>query len=379
MNYHQLKQYLGNNLLHGENSRDQNRAEMFRGLSIEEKNAIMTVVMPDGSRVWGVDISHWNLPGVDLQRMKDMFGLSFVFIKMCDGSLNTKYFPEHVATAEAAGIPWGPYVWLYRGVNVNIEAQTTAWSNRAKQYKPDLPVQIDAEWTKYAGNWSNPTTSDLNAAHNSFQSKYGEPAETYTSPGYANQYLQGFDFTKRGNWVAQWGVSQPTVSYPWEWHQFTSKLDGSILDPGGNLGLDGNYFNGNAQDFAARYGGAVPPTNGDDMKKGTAKVDLNIRAAPWINTEPPKTGILYKGEVAFGTIDASSGWLRIEWILRKGGDIDVSQDGNYCSGNPTYIDIVDYTEPEPPPAGVSDVPYVITLGDDVTYEKVTIEGTLKAK
>lgn len=34
---------------------------------------------------------------------------------------------------------------------------------------------------------------------------------------------------------------------------------------------------------------------------------------------------------------------------------------------------------ESPATGVADVPFSITLGDDVTYEKQTITGTLKAK
>jgi len=314
MNYTQIKQYLGNNLLHGENSRTKNKAAFMQGLTFAQRSAILTVVMPDGSKVWGIDISHWNIPPVDLKRMKDLYGLSFVFIKGCDGSLNTKYYLEHVQAAKDAGIPWGMYVWLYRNANVSIDAQTTAWKNRALADPPPLGVVIDAEWTYYGGVQQNPTATDLRMAHDSYFNKTGDRATTYTARGYSNQYLIGFDWNREELWIASWDVSVPylpTGATKYTWHQFTSNLDGKLLDPNGNASIDGDYFHGTREEFNARFGGVVPPPpTGEPMRYEATCLYDGTRLRPNSNvnatyiTSYPANTKLY-GDVLFVATDNS--------------------------------------------------------------------------
>jgi hypothetical protein len=67
------------------------------------KTAIATLSMPDTSKVWGIDISHWNTPPVDLKRMVDLYGLKLSSSKAASGSLNTRLLFEHVAAAEVSG------------------------------------------------------------------------------------------------------------------------------------------------------------------------------------------------------------------------------------------------------------------------------------
>jgi GH25 family lysozyme M1 (1,4-beta-N-acetylmuramidase) len=255
MNLSQLKQYIQNNLWYGESGRQEHLHA-----------AVVSLVMPDTSKVFGIDISHWNIPPVDIQRMKDLYSLDFVIIKGCDGSINSRYYEEHKAACKSAGVPFGMYVWLYRNANVSIDTQVNAWAARYKADPPPMGLYIDAEWTSYGGQPSNPSANDLRMAHDKWKVKTGKTATTYTAKGYADQYLIGFDWSREPLWVANYGVSTPnlpTGASTYKIWQFTSTLDGSQLDPGGNLELDGNYYNGTHEQFSNEYGGTTPPPSPD--------------------------------------------------------------------------------------------------------------------
>lgn len=254
INYQQLSQYLQNNLWYGENDRHKNLVPHISGVNLLGSSKILS--LPDEARVFGIDISHWNVPPVNLKRMVDLFGLKFVIIKGCDGSLNTRYYTEHVEAAKLAGIPWGMYVWLYPNNKVSMDAQINAWHTRANIDPPPMGIFIDAEWTSFGGQSANPTTIDLRLAHDKWKAKSGNPAITYTAKGYASQYLVGFDWNREGLWIANYGVTSPALpigASTYKFWQFTSTLDGKQLDPNGNAELDGNYYNGTHQQFQNEY------------------------------------------------------------------------------------------------------------------------------
>lgn len=346
-----LRQYLLNNLLYGENSREANRAR--------HPTLTTGLVMPDPSRVWGCDFSHWNIPPVNMQRMKDQYGMKFVIIKGCDGSVNTKYYDEHKAAAKTAGLPFGMYVWLYRAVNVSIDSQVNAWLTRFNSDPPPLGLFIDAEWTNWQGAPSNPSANDLRAAHDKWLSRSGNIATTYTSAGYANEYLKGFDWTREPLWVANYGVTSPLLPIGtlwWDYWQFASTLDGKQLDPNGNAELDGNYANKTI----------TPPPNGEPMThygKMIYAAGLNIRNGP--GTTYTDIGDLYLNDLVEASEINALGW----WHLTKathngvpvmttsGQTVEQRVDVWASGGNGTYI--VEYA-PEPPPPAI-DYPESVTL------------------
>ena len=269
---HKARQYLFNNLLYGENSRHRNLMRHLAGVPVDYRAVMTALVMPDTSKVWLIDVSHWNRPPVNFVRMRDEYNLSGVIVKGCDGSLRSRYSAEHVAGVRAAELPLGLYDWLYPNNRVSINAQTEAWANQAKEYAPEMGIFIDAEWTTYAGVPANPAASDLRAAHDGVRTKYGKPATTYTAKGYADQYLRGFDFNREENWVASYGGTRPLWNYGYIDWQFTGSLDGHRLDANGNAELDGSYFNGSQAEFNQRYGGVgEPPPTGP---RRTARVNV---------------------------------------------------------------------------------------------------------
>ena len=240
--FQQAKQYLLNNMRYGENGKESRRPH----------GMLVPLIMPDMSRVWGIDISHWNIPPVDLLGMKEKFGLKFVIIKGCDGSIRARYVLDHVATAKAAGLPFGLYNWLYPGNKVSLDTQTNAWVKLAKEVLPPMGIVIDAEWTTFAGTAANPNSGDLRGSHDRIKSKWGKSAITYTAKGYSDTYLKDFDYSREPLWVASYGGTSPLIpkgATRWDIWQFTSTLDGKQLDEIGNHELDGNYFNGDESSF----------------------------------------------------------------------------------------------------------------------------------
>lgn len=321
MNIHQIKQYLFNNLWWGENG----TPRKTRAATVET-----LIPPPDASRVWGVDVSHWNIPPVDLPRMVSLYGMSFVVIKGCDGSVYSKYYFDHVAKAKEAGIPWGSYVWLYPNDKVPVSAQVNAWLLRYNVDKPPLGLLIDAEWTYYGGQPANPSASDLRLAHDLWLARSGERATTYTAKGYADAYLTGFDWSREELWIANYGVPSPALpkgATGWTFWQFTSTLDGKALDPTGNAELDGNYFNGTEAEFVQRYiGGEVPQDEtgaGMYELKPAGTYNVTVRAA---NPDAHFLGSAV-GSIPNGTTAKADGWYRyaadkyVNGVLRaKAGD-----------------------------------------------------------
>lgn len=279
MNLSQFKQLVQNNLWHGE----QQRQRLSRELVV-----VPSFVSVDMSRVWGCDISHWQ--GLVNLLVAKNNGCSFVIIKACDGSLNTNYFIENRNKAKEVGLLWGAYVWLYPNNRVSIAAQVAAWWARLKDDYPPLGVWIDTEWTTYAGQTANPSAADLKSALDQFRALSGQ-AGVYTAAGYANQYLIGFDWSSADLWVANYNVVNPQLpsgATKYKFHQFTSNLDGVNLigTTPDSKEVDGDYYNGTREKFAAEYGGATePPPTGEKMKytlKNTNTGTLSIRSAPLV-------------------------------------------------------------------------------------------------
>lgn len=375
MNYHQIKQYLQNNLWRGENSHEHNLKRHF----------FPTLLAPDTSRVWGIDISHWNLPPVDLKRMVDLFGLKFVFIKGCDGALNTRYYFEHVAAAKAAGVPWGMYCWLYPYNRVSLEAQATAWVARARVDPPPLGIAIDAEWTNYGGEEANPRASDLRQVHDKVKVKSGRSAMTYTAPGYANTYLIGFDWSREPLWNASWGGNTPllpTGAHGWDFWQF-GILDGKVLDPTGNFEMDGDYYNGSLESFNAEFGLTETPPTGGPMDKYMEVTDavtssLNIRTSGANLGTGNDLGAfnLLRGDVIHVIGNNAARYQQFDKLYRAGlllTELPTSPTGQYWAvevdGNYVLLEDIEFTPPAPPVVTIESVDIHLAPGSTVTTKR----------
>ena len=363
MNIQQLKQWLGNNLRYGEQTRRVVELPLLQKMTVG-------LVMPEPGRVFGIDVSHWNPAPVDFQRMKDLYHLDFAIIKGADGTVTSRYFRENIASVKAAGIPWGMYVWLYPNNKVSITTQVNAWRALEAELVPPLGVFIDCEWTTFNGLPANPVTADLRMAHDKYFALSGTHATTYTARGYADTYLKGFDWTHEPLWIANYGVTSPLLpigATTYQFWQFTSTLDGWALDPTGNLELDGNYYNGTHAEFAAKYGAVIPPPTGDIMRtwKCIYAAGLKVRSGNNINSSQVQS--LALNDKVEGTWDTTTGWINISKIIRVNGTALLpATPAWWCSGLPTYMEEVLIV---PPPPATFAHTLDVTLDGVVVYHK----------
>jgi GH25 family lysozyme M1 (1,4-beta-N-acetylmuramidase) len=361
-----------NNWIYGENSREYNRFHHYSDKATVERFAILTQIQPDGAKIFGIDISHWNAPEtVDFQELKAQYNLQFVILKGCDGSLNSNYYVENLQAVKAAGLLFGMYVWLYPASKVNIDAQVNAWHARAQNDPPPMGIFIDCEWTYYGGAPANPSATDLRLAHDKLKALEGKSAITYTAKGYADSYLKGFDWSREELWVANYNVPAPAMpigATSYTFWQFTS----TFLFNGKNY--DGDYFNGTQEQFNARYSGTVTPPTGDTMSyKGIVVKTVRIRNAD--NTDAG--GLLYVGDVVYGEVKLSFGLNRIfynriyrlnkpvqEWV---GNSAVTDGTSTLITTLPGYTDPGDVVTPPPPPPADS-----VTL--DIVLHDVKVAG-----
>ena len=239
MNIHQVKQYIQNNLIYGEQKHG----------SFERFFGVQPLVAPDTSRPWGTDISHWD-GNVQLGVTKAK-GAEFTFVKAIDGTLTARYFVENRQRAKNAVLIDGAYGWLYRNVNVSCVAQAQAYDALMNKYPVTLPPVIDFEPTTWAGQASNPTYDDLRKWGTEWLRLGNPKGILYSAAYYMNSMGQIPSDVKDmfvGLWVAHYGTLNPTLpkgyaAGEWLFHQFTSSGDAKVYSPNdaGKLEVDMNY------------------------------------------------------------------------------------------------------------------------------------------
>lgn len=108
----------------------------------------------------GVDISEFN-GNVDFNKLKAA-GYTFVMIRMGWGSnqysQDDSMFEENVRKAEAAGMPWGAYLYSYALNTTAVQSEVKHTLRLLKGKKPTMPIAFDIEDDDY--KYSNGMPSD---------------------------------------------------------------------------------------------------------------------------------------------------------------------------------------------------------------------------
>ena len=110
--------------------------------------------------IFGVDVSeHQN--GMSLKRARDE-GISFVILRLCDGTYRDRTFRSHLEDAESAGLLVATYWYLRAPSEGTTIAQQVDVIDQQMGGRRDLPVWIDVE--SVAGNRKLLTKDDVWAA-----------------------------------------------------------------------------------------------------------------------------------------------------------------------------------------------------------------------
>ena len=180
----------------------------------------------------GVDISEHN-GSVDFSALQNA-GVQFVILRCGFGSDCTNQddarFEENVQKAEAAGMPWGAYLYSYATNSSMAQSEAQHALRLLQGKKPLYGVWYDVEDPQIAGG-------DLTATCQTFCGAL-EAAGVYTgiyaSLSWLNGLLNSPQLDRYDKWVAQWN-SQCTYAKPYGIWQYTDSL--SI----GGKAFDGNY------------------------------------------------------------------------------------------------------------------------------------------
>ena len=180
----------------------------------------------------GVDISEHN-GSVNFSTLKNN-GVEFVIIRLGYGSNYTnqddKRFAENVKKAEAAGMPWGAYLYSYAKNTSMAKSEAEHALRLLKGKTPLYGVWYDVEDPQLSG-------VDVVATSQTFcdameNARYY--AGIYASLSWLNGSLNSSKLDKYDKWVAQWN-SSCTYKKAYGIWQYTDKL---VI---GGKNFDGNW------------------------------------------------------------------------------------------------------------------------------------------
>lgn len=193
----------------------------------------------------GVDISAHN-GNVDIQKIKNA-GYDYVMIRCGFGddytSQDDTKFEANVQKCEAAGMPWGVYIYSYALTTAEAESEAAHVIRLLKGKKPTLPVAFDMEDADgYKSKNGMPTNATLVKICKTFFKKI--TAQKYYPILYANlnwintklndsTLLNSYDI-----WLAQWNTecnyNGKTLGV-WQYGGETNYLESNSIDGVGTI------------------------------------------------------------------------------------------------------------------------------------------------
>ena len=195
----------------------------------------------------GVDISSLN-GDVSIKTIKKA-GYDFVMIRCGYGSdlsvQDDTQFENNVKKCEAAGVPWGAYLYSYALNTDDAKSEAKHVVRLLKNKKPTLPVAFDMEdgdgYKKKNGMPSNKTLVSICKTFLSEIKKAGYYPMLYSSLSWLNNQLNDKSLLNAYDiWVAQWNS---TCDYKgsygmWQYGGETNFIDGNSIPGVGVIDKD---------------------------------------------------------------------------------------------------------------------------------------------
>jgi len=266
----------------------------------------------------GVDISSLN-GNVSIEKIKDA-GYDFVMIRCGYGSdlavQDDSQFENNVRKCEAAGVPWGAYLYSYAVNTDDAKSEARHVIRLLKNKKPTLPIAFDMEDADgYKARNGNPGSAELVAICKTFLSeikKAGYYPMLYSALSWLNgklndpSLLDNYDI-----WVAQWNS---TCDYRGSY---------GMWQYGGEV----NYLESNS----------IPGVGTVDKDKCYKDYPSIIRQGGWNNWQPSEPVLDSKG---FEKGDRTYGVMALKEMLltaKKQGIINQGVDENNVFGDGTEL------------------------------------------
>ena len=183
----------------------------------------------------GVDISSYQ-GTVDFTAVKAA-GATYLFAKATQGNTYADPdYPKNYAGARAAGLVVGAYHYFM--TDDEPDSQFNNFTSVVTLTSGDLPPVVDIE--ALADNSLPNLTENLQQFLDSLEKHYGVKPIIYSGESFANEDLTGFGSYPL--WLAEYGVSQPTLPNGWTaWTFWQWSQSGTIAGIDGAVDMDRFY------------------------------------------------------------------------------------------------------------------------------------------
>ncbi len=217
-----------------------------------------------GQTTEGIDVSKWD-GTIDWNAVATS-GKAFAFIRVSDGANSfDPQFDANWTNAKAAGVYRGVYQFFRPTQSATAQADLLL-AHMGTLGPGDLPPVLDVEVTDGASG--SHVRAGVDAWSALVQQATGVTPIVYTAPGFWASVGGGPESDLL--WIANWGVSCPSVASSWSSWMFWQYSDKGQVSGIGSA-VDLNRFNGSLADLSAfssasTGGGAPPPppTTTDD-------------------------------------------------------------------------------------------------------------------
>ncbi len=204
------------------------------------------ILRPD-SNIVGIDVSEHN-GTIDWRKAKKT-GIGFVYVRASHAETEDKRFKANWDSLETAQIPKGAYHYYYP--NSKSKKQANRFINTLGNDSTQLTPMVDLE-----GDDSNNIGKMDVATYQSevlnwlsiVEKKYGKKPIIYTSPSFADQYLQDSSFAAYPLWIANYDVTEPRIPKFWTDYLLWQYSESDSLD-GASGAIDHDILKGTIEDL----------------------------------------------------------------------------------------------------------------------------------
>jgi GH25 family lysozyme M1 (1,4-beta-N-acetylmuramidase) len=214
---------------------------------------------PKGPTVKGIDVSYWQ-GKINWTKVKQD-GIDFAIARVSDGTtFKDPRFDENWSGMKDNGLVRGAYQFFRPGQSAEAQADLMiSMLDKAGGLKDgDLAPTLDIEVTDGVAHGT--IIARMKTWLSKVEAATGKTPMVYTAPGWWAQFGKPGGLDKYPLWVANWGVSCPTVANSWShWDFWQTSSTGHVNGISGNV--DTNRFDGSLADLLA-FAGAKPPSGG---------------------------------------------------------------------------------------------------------------------
>ncbi|MEH6415834.1 glycoside hydrolase family 25 protein [Pseudomonas sp. CGJS7] len=191
--------------------------------------------MSSPNDIQGIDVSHYQ-GTIDWTTVKAA-GIAFAYAKATDGNTYLDpMFQTNWSGMQAAGVLRGAY-HFYETHDDPVTQANWFVANVGALGAGDLPPVVDIE--SYNGDYGgNSVAANLQIWLDTVETALGRRPMIYTNPSFWQQTV-GAGFSGYPLWIAEYGVSAPTVPTDWSrWNLWQYSQSGSVDGVDGSVDLD---------------------------------------------------------------------------------------------------------------------------------------------